>query len=373
MKKKLIIFPLIPFSLSDLYSKLFFQLLLLYQIIFAVEFVNYTYADGLPWDCIHSIAIDSSGNKWFGTWGPGYAIKFDGNEWTSYSIGIDTTTNTVYDIIVYPEGNIWFSCRGLKKFDGDTTWVEFAIYAHSIEIDLEGNMWFGCWMGVYKYDGISWTFYDTSDGLAGEYVNAIAIDSKGNKWFGTDQGVSKFDGNSWITYTTSDGLIDNYITDIAIDMEDNKWFGTGGVGTGGGISKFDGNNWTSYDTSDGLAFNYIRAIAIDSRGNKWIGTYKGLNKFDGNTWITYTTADGLISDHVEAIEIDKEGNIWIGTFYGGVSKIAAPPEDAENNCGECGTGTGLAFIPPIGFKIAVVIKRRKRWWYKLLKQLKILA
>ena len=47
------------------------------------------------------------------------------------------------------------------------------------------------------------------------------------------------------------------------------------------------------------------------------------------------------------------------------------PDPTSDSCGGCGTSSELAFIPPIGFKVASMVKRRKKWWYKLLKKIKI--
>ena len=65
-------------------------------------------------------------------------------------------------------------------------------------------------------------------------VYSITIDAKGNKWFGTKSGVSKFDGISWSSYTSSNGLANNIVSSIAIDAQGNKWFGTSG-----GVSFFN--------------------------------------------------------------------------------------------------------------------------------------
>ncbi len=67
--------------------------------------------------------------------------------------------------------------------------------------------------GVSKFDGTNWTRYDTTDGLADNYICAIAIDALGNKWFGTNKGgVSKFDGTNWTNYTQNNsGLADSHI------------------------------------------------------------------------------------------------------------------------------------------------------------------
>ena len=189
-------------------------------------------------------------------------------------------------------------------------------YVLSMAIDAEGNLWFGTVRGVSKFDGVNWTTYDTwNSGLAHKRVNAIAIDDEGNKWFGAWGGVSKFDGTNWTTYNTSNsGLAFNYVSAIAIDQDGNKWFGTRVTdGYGYGVSKFDGTNWTTYDSSSGLTSNSVNAIAVDNSGDVWVGTsIGGVNEFDGENWIPYTSSSGLASNHVRSIAIVSAGVKWFG-------------------------------------------------------------
>jgi ligand-binding sensor domain-containing protein len=115
---------------------------------------SFTKDNGLPDNRIRCNAIDSQGNKWFGTWGG--VLKYDGKTWTNYSS---------------PEG-------------GKNNYIE------SIAIDAQGNKWFGtAGGGVSKFDGATWTTYNTANGLAGYFVYSIAIDAEGNKWFGTGGGL----------------------------------------------------------------------------------------------------------------------------------------------------------------------------------------
>jgi hypothetical protein len=39
---------------------------------------------------------------------------------------------------------------------------------------------------------------------------------------------------------------------------------------------------------------------------------------------------------------------------------AALQSKTNRKCGSCGTGVGLAFIPPIGFRIASIVKKRRK-------------
>lgn len=84
---------------------------------------------------IYSIAIDSQGNKWFGTWGGGVS-KFDGSTWTTYK------TN------------------GVSSCD-----------VRSIAIDQQGNKWFGTDCGVSEF--IENNIVNTNDQLKNEKIMTI--------------------------------------------------------------------------------------------------------------------------------------------------------------------------------------------------------
>jgi len=86
-----------------------------------------------------SIAIDSTGNKWFGT-SEGIS-RFDGTDWTTYTTDDGLVCN----------------------------------FVNSIAIDSDGNIWFGTNHGVSSLDGVNWTVYDKSDGLANDEVSSIAF------------------------------------------------------------------------------------------------------------------------------------------------------------------------------------------------------
>jgi hypothetical protein len=57
-------------------------------------------------------------------------------------------------------------------------------------------------MGIYRFDGTSWTIYDELDHPS--LVNGVrcgAVDHDGNLWFGVYlMGLLKFDGTDWTIY-----------------------------------------------------------------------------------------------------------------------------------------------------------------------------
>jgi ligand-binding sensor domain-containing protein len=187
--------------------------------------------------------------------------------------------------------------------------------ASAIGTDSLGNMWFGTWLGLSKFDGVHWTSYSVADGFIKGYVRCIAFDANGNGWFGTTAGLTKFDGTNWITYTTKDGLLNNEVWSIAFDKKGNKWFGVSG-----GLSKFDGVHWTSYTLNNGLLGDYstIFNMVVDAKNDAlWTQSYNAVSKFDGSAWSGYSRVPELgLYTTFYGLSIDRHDHIWLPTMDG---------------------------------------------------------
>ena len=263
--------------------------------------------------------------------------------WTTYRESDGLASDSVLSIAVDGD-NVWFGTKnGVSKFDG-TTWTTYdtsnseLVYdgVNAIAVDdVEGNIWFGTRWGASKFDGSNWTPYENI-----RFISAIAIDQEGNIWFGTrlddaaGYGVSKFDGAAWTTYSTSNGTLEsNSVNAIAVDNSNNVWVGT----STGGVSKYDGVDWMTYRTGSGLASDHVRAIAVDSADEKWFGgctngynewcdilncINAAVSRFDGSTWTTYIAGSSdLVGKEIMAIAIDWRGNGWFGTRWYGVNEF----------------------------------------------------
>ena len=66
--------------------------------------------EGLVHNGVNSIAIDSEGNKWFGTIGG--VSKFDGINWINYTTKSGLVHNNVLSIVIDSKGNKWFCTYG---------------------------------------------------------------------------------------------------------------------------------------------------------------------------------------------------------------------------------------------------------------------
>ncbi|MBN2570982.1 MAG: PEGA domain-containing protein [Ignavibacteriales bacterium] len=235
-----------------------------------------------------------------------------------------------------------------------------------LKLDNQNNLWICNYMGVVKYDGVTWIDYSTN--VDNNFVTSIDFDSEGNAWIGTRNGIYKFNGTNWIHYHTSNKNIpNNQISDIAIDVNDVIWVGTEVAG----LMKLENNIWTIYTISDSLLFNSISSVDISEDGKIYCGhfmssaggTYGGISIFDGISWnkiydeiartavrdidasstnsnIWVATDRGLLlidtqnqrrffnpsnslipSNDVRKVIIDKDDNVWISSMGGGLTKF----------------------------------------------------
>lgn len=269
---------------------------------------------------INKIIIDKHGNKWIGT--DDGVSKFDGTNWTTYTISDGLADNYIRTIAIDASDNIWFGTNnGISKFNG-LSWVTYRVengladnIVTSIAFDKYSAIWIGTANGLSKFDGEIWTSYTTKDGLIHDDIRTISIDDQDNKWIGTLVGMSKFDNVTWSTYTTNNGLASNKILDIKT-YKDEIWIGTYDEG----ISKFKGKEWTTYNRNNGLKSNIINSITIDSNGFKWISTSFGISKYDGISWDDCNSIDSLPFPQVLTIAIDNQNVKWIGTSLAGLVK-----------------------------------------------------
>jgi len=95
-----------------------------------------------------------------------------------------------------------------------------------------------------------------ADGLPNNAIRSLFEDSRGYVWIGTDAGVCRWDGETYTNYNTRDGLAGNKVWWIDEDDNGNLWFACYGAG----ISKFDGVKFISYSKKDGLIDNYVRVV-----------------------------------------------------------------------------------------------------------------
>src|SRR6185437_14926816 len=121
-------------------------------------------------------------------------------------------------------------------------------------IDNNGNKWIGMNEGVatsfqlMRYNGAQWDTFPAFNAIsATNKVNALAVDASNNLWIGSNMGLTKYNGTSFTTYNTSNsGLISDTIISIGC--------GNGNVyaGSNRGLSVYNGTNFANYTTVNGM-------------------------------------------------------------------------------------------------------------------------
>lgn len=303
---------------------------------------QYTSRDGkgLSSDFVRSLAFDSGGRLWVGTFN-----------------SLDIYDEAADRFEVYAS-NRWQN-RSLSQSS-----------IRSIFRDSQGGMWLGTYFGgVNYYHPLRERFLHLHYSLEGNSLNdnvigCIVEDRSGALWIGTNSGgVNLYDPktNRFAYYTKAQGLGADDVKAIYVDEPAGKVYigtHTGGLNVldrhTGRIERYvpevDGNVYALLPDKDGrhlwvgtlaslvrfdkekkvfsevkgerpLGVERIRALMYDRKGRLWIGGEDGLAicAVRGDT----LAASSLIKDRTEWKSVavyclyeDAEGNVWIGTRNG---------------------------------------------------------
>lgn len=261
-----------------------------------------------------------------------------------------------------------------------TDTLKFTSGIRAIFQDSKDNYWFGSHNeGVSFYNGKSFEYFTTNEGLSDNQIRSIQEDKNGKIWIGTAKGVSVYDKGKFTTYSTNsnnprsewnetngdlwfyageedginrfDGINMNYlifpkpknenpdntygVTDISKDKDGKVW-----IATYAALYNYDGKMATIFDHKTlKLKDNellHIRSVLADSKGRIWIGNNGiGVLLKEGDTITNFSERNDLIHqtstrrgdksqpgtlEHVFAIEEDSDGNIWFGDRDAGIWK-----------------------------------------------------
>ncbi len=181
--------------------------------------------------------------------------------------------------------------------------------------DSKGNYWIGSHQeGVCVFDGKSFEYFTTNEGLADNQIRSIQEDENGTIWFGTANGVSSYDGKTVQKHTVI-GNSENKWTKTDVDL----WFD---AGTRQGVYRYDGKklNYLPFPNPKNITSGSTYAVTIISKGKNdmlWFGTYAGVFGYNGNEFTiindeTLRLTEDSEKMHVRSILEDSQGRLWIG-------------------------------------------------------------
>ena len=263
---------------------------------------------------INAITVDPDNAAWVGTqFAP---FKFDGVDWINYFANAGSNINDVY---VTDDGDVWMGSPGygLNRFDRINTWTNYTPPMggnfQAGTLDKNGNVWYG---GSYlnRWDGNSWTYFSSANGLPWDFITALAVDTNNILWIGTQNGLSSYDGNTFTNYfLRNSGLTADYISDIDVDSFNNKW-----ICTSNGISVYNENGVVM---SVGDPMNHNQEIDIYPNP---ASTVLNIRCADFNESIQFTLTDVLgnevystkLSSNLSKIDISGlSSGVYLGSIY----------------------------------------------------------
>lgn len=279
------------------------------------NWILYNNSNGIVLEDITDITFDNDSCLWVANNSKGASI-YKKEQWINYSIDSPIPHNRILSSARDKNGNIWFGTwAGIVKYDGKN-WGKYKfdngyenMQIECIDVDTNNDIWIGTASnGVWKLHDSLWTKIYIPLDFRNTFVKAVAIDTNGIKWFSfMNNNVGKYD-DSWEIITLNEGLPEKNIFSIFVDKLNNKWFcGSNKMGI------YNDSIWKY------KSFNFgIYAAACDNKNHIWVSTADRLYKYDDDlNWIeisVYKNIKELCSDiRVNMLHFDMNNNLWMGT------------------------------------------------------------
>jgi len=267
-----------------------------------------------------AVAVDPSGQAWFGTLGKGVLRNKNGS-WRYYNnitplnsplspVCTESSYVAVYGVTVDEQGNLWFgnrdACNGTSLVGlvagTESTFVSYKENENINGTSLRSNSMPFC----FARDGIVWVGYIDA-GLDALNYNFTLADT-------SDDFVTNFPASNFAFAL---------VASVGIDKTGIVW-----IGTSAGVYQYDPSTFQLIGINIPPDFGpQVNSIAIDGRNNKWLGTSKGLVKLNatGHFEEAFTTDNSFLADDfiIKVLYDENSGDLWIGT-NNGLSKLGLP-------------------------------------------------
>jgi ligand-binding sensor domain-containing protein len=279
--------------------------------------------EGLPRHAALSLWEDREDNLWVGTDGAGL-IRVKQNPFRLVVPGSET--NVVQSVSADSKGGLWLGYNGggaiywngetIREYGPDSglfgSGEKRAPNFSAVLVDRQQRVWVGTRdYGLYELAG-GYFQLARDPRLFGRNVSALFEDRQGNIWVGTDLGLAKWDGTLWRWFNKQSGLTADRITAIAEDQAGNLWIGTERAG----LNRLQNGQFSALHQADGLPSENITALYVDKDDVLWVGTGNGLGRLSAGRWSHFTKKEGLASDNISYLIEDDQEHLWIGSNLG---------------------------------------------------------
>jgi len=327
------------------------------------EFTNFLFEqdnpEGLSYNDISAIHIDSKGRKWIG-YNNAYIDLFaaDGTKLVTFAgrnADHDLGGGSVFSISEDSNGRIYVGtyAGGLQYYNEETQrFITIPLHpddrnhqlnhdVRAVVQDKKGHLWV-----VIHGGGVSELAGDTivrrfradynkwKNNLHHDWLITSVCDAYGNLWFGSFEGLSMFnpENNTFTSYKSSElevSLPNNVINEFFVASDSTLW-----IATNSGLCYYNYSDSSFVDISDNAPFqiNEVNAVEEDKQGNIWFSLNTALVKYspDSEKFRLYTARDGIRGIQMKRTIAgkDADGNILFGGING---YVAFRPEEIVDN------------------------------------------
>ena len=288
-----------------------------------------------------SVLPAPDGALWIGTEGAGlYRLQNAG--WTNFASAQGIRNSYVWSLAADSAGKIWAGTWGGGLFEQKDETFDFAPGLEDFLLPVPAllfvskELWIGSPAGALLYQNGKLKRFNEIDGQPFGDVRAIAQDKSGALWFGTaGGGLVHLQNGNFHRFKKSDGLSSDFVECLRLDDNGTVWIGT----FGGGLNRFKNGRFDVISHRQGLPNDVIGDIQVDDCGFFWLSSYGGLirvsetelnlcadGKYQEVHCLTYGINDGLptleCSEGLQpAGAKTADGRLWIPTAKGLVAEI----------------------------------------------------
>ncbi|MCU0663491.1 MAG: hypothetical protein MUC50_14335 [Myxococcota bacterium] len=295
------------------------------------KFTSYTVKQGLPFDVVNSILIDSKKRVWLAT-GKGLGRYENGKVRPATEIP-EAANKGLESLYEDRKGRLWLGTwgDGILRWDGQRI-TSFAkeqgvtnLIISDFAEDRDGNLFVATFGGgLLRLEGEKFTALTEADGLSKDILISVLEDREGNLWLGTEMaGLFQLRDGKFTTYSTADGLLEPSVRTIFEDKSSALWLGLGAKG----ISRFRDGRFENFGPKDGVPDSGIRGLIEDRQGTLWIGTYnEGVLQYKDGLFSKPEALANMPLGGVRSIEEDRAGNLWFAIYGKGLLELRQTQE-----------------------------------------------
>lgn len=296
------------------------------------QFTFYSTNNGLPWQIVWGITVDTGGGVWVVS--RGQLMCFQRGQWQK-AAGLPDDFPRVLAVTPAQDGGLWLACvaqpgppagdRGTRiyKLKGGSVredsvpvpWNQGSrrSLARLLLEDRQGRLWCATrGAGTFVRDKTGWRLLSEPATLSQIQAISISEQDDGSIWLGMDgAGLFRFRPKLVTGLGPVVGSPAGCFWTVFVGRDGSIWSGT----DGNGIYRWKDGRPARFGRTDGLANEHINAIIEDKTGRVWAGTMGGLFVFEDGRFNPVKGVRALELP-VFALRQDRQGHIWVGTRNG---------------------------------------------------------